>query len=127
MLSSLEDGILILALVIRHLHDDRADHDEDWWLLILGGSSSLEVSSQILPLVSALPLLLPILGSTIFGQTVPEVALLLAREASSLSLLFPVNVKEKILDLQGHTHYINLVDHPHYLSDALDSFFVLRG
>jgi hypothetical protein len=35
---------------------------------------------------------------------VPEVALLPTCEASSLSLLFLVNVKEKILDLQGHTH-----------------------
>jgi hypothetical protein len=35
---------------------------------------------------------------------IPEVALLPAYEASSLSFLFPVNVKEKILDLQGHTH-----------------------
>jgi hypothetical protein len=32
------------------------------------------------------------------------VALLPSCEASSFSLLFPINVKEKILDLQGHTH-----------------------
>jgi hypothetical protein len=65
LLSSLEDGILILPLVIRHLHDDR---DEDRWLRILGGSSSLEESSQVLTLVSALPLFLPFLGSAIVGQ-----------------------------------------------------------
>jgi hypothetical protein len=32
------------------------------------GSSSLEESSQVLSLVSILPLLLPFVGSTIFGQ-----------------------------------------------------------
>jgi hypothetical protein len=56
LLSSLEDGILILPFAIRHLHDDR---DEDRWLRVRGGSSSLEESSQVLTLVSALPLLLP--------------------------------------------------------------------
>jgi hypothetical protein len=66
--SSLEDGILILPLAIRHLCDDRDERDEDWWLRILGGSSSLEESSQVLTLVSALPLLLSFLGSTIDGQ-----------------------------------------------------------
>jgi hypothetical protein len=64
LLSSLEDGILILPLAIRHLRDDR---DEDRWLRVHGGSS-LEESPQVLTLVSALPLLLPFLGSTIFGQ-----------------------------------------------------------
>jgi hypothetical protein len=34
----------------------------------LGGSSSLEESSQVLTLVSVLPLLLPFMGSAIFGQ-----------------------------------------------------------
>jgi hypothetical protein len=38
------DGILILPLAIRHLCDDRDDHDEDRWLLVLGGSSSLGVT-----------------------------------------------------------------------------------
>jgi hypothetical protein len=64
LLSSLEDGILILPLAIRHLRDER---DEDWWLRVLGGSSSLEESSQVLTLVSVLPLLLPFLGSAIIG------------------------------------------------------------
>jgi hypothetical protein len=48
--------MLILPLAIRHLRDER---DEDQWLHVLGGSSSLEESSQVLTLVSALPLLLP--------------------------------------------------------------------
>jgi hypothetical protein len=67
-LSSLEDGVLILPLAIRHLHDDRDERDEDRWLHVLGGSSSLEESSQVLTLVSALPLLLSFLGSAIVGQ-----------------------------------------------------------
>jgi hypothetical protein len=68
LLSSLEDGILLLPLAIRHLCDDRDECDEDRWLLVLGGSSSLEESSQVLTLVSALPLLLSFLGSAIVGQ-----------------------------------------------------------
>jgi hypothetical protein len=68
LLSSLEDGILILPLAIRHLHDDRDGCDEDRWLRVLGGSSSLEESSQLLTLVSALPLLLSFLGLAIVGQ-----------------------------------------------------------
>jgi hypothetical protein len=68
LLSSLEDEILILPLAIRHLHDDCDEHDEDRWLCVLGGSSSLEESSQVLTLISASPLLLPFLGSTIVGQ-----------------------------------------------------------
>jgi hypothetical protein len=68
LLSSLEDGILILPLAIRHLCDDRDERDEDLWLRVLRGSYSLEQSSQVLTLVSALPLLLPFVGSTIFGQ-----------------------------------------------------------
>jgi hypothetical protein len=67
-LSSLEDGILILHLSIRHLSDDWDERDEDRWLRVLGGSSSLEESSQVLTLVSVLPLLLPLVGSAIFGQ-----------------------------------------------------------
>jgi hypothetical protein len=65
LLSSLEDGMLILPLAIRHLRDER---DKDRWLHVLGGSSSLEESSQVLRLVSALPLLLSFLGSAIVGQ-----------------------------------------------------------
>jgi hypothetical protein len=68
LLSSLEDGILILPLAIRHLCDVRYERDEDRWLRFLGGSSSLEESSQVLTLVSALPLLLSFMGSTIVGQ-----------------------------------------------------------
>jgi hypothetical protein len=68
LLSSLEDGILILPLAIRHLHDDRVERDEDRWLRVLEGSSLLEESTQLLTLVSALPLLLPFLGSAIVGQ-----------------------------------------------------------
>jgi hypothetical protein len=51
-----------------HLRDDHDEHDEDRWLRVLEGLSSLEESSQILTLVSALPLLLPFLGSAIVGQ-----------------------------------------------------------
>jgi hypothetical protein len=68
LLSSLEDRILILPLAIWHLRDDRDERDEDRWLRVLGGSSSLEESSQVLTLVSALPLFLPFWGSAIFGQ-----------------------------------------------------------
>jgi hypothetical protein len=50
------------------LRDDRDERDEDRWLHVLGGSSSLEESSQVLTLVSALPLLLPFLGSALVGQ-----------------------------------------------------------
>jgi hypothetical protein len=42
LLSSLEDGILILPLAIRHLRDDRDERDEDRWLRVLGDSSLLE-------------------------------------------------------------------------------------
>jgi hypothetical protein len=68
LLSSLEEGILILPLAIRHLRDDHDERDEDRWLRVLGGSSSLEESSQVLTLVSVLPLLLPFLGSAIVGH-----------------------------------------------------------
>jgi hypothetical protein len=68
LLSSLDDGILILPLAIRHLRDDRDECDEDRWLRVLEGLSLLEESSQVLTLVSALPLLLPFLGLAIFGQ-----------------------------------------------------------
>jgi hypothetical protein len=64
----LEDGILILPLAIRNLRDDHDDRDVDRWPHVLGGSSSLEESSQVLTLVSALLLLLSFLGSTIVGQ-----------------------------------------------------------
>ena len=60
--------MLILPLAIRHLCDDRDEHDEDRWLRVLGGSSSLEESSQVLTLVRALPLLFSFLGSAIVGQ-----------------------------------------------------------
>jgi hypothetical protein len=73
-------------------------------LCVLRGLSSLEESSQVLALVSALPLLLLFVGSAIIWIVVPKVVLLPACKASSLSLLFHVNVKEKILDLQEHTH-----------------------
>ena len=59
--------MLLLPLAIRHLCDDRDDRDEDRWLRVLGGSSSLEESSQVLTLVSALPLLLSFLGLAIVG------------------------------------------------------------
>jgi hypothetical protein len=49
---------VLLPLAIRHLCDDRDERDEDRWLRALGGSSSLEESSQVMTLVSALPLLL---------------------------------------------------------------------
>jgi hypothetical protein len=73
LLSSLEDGILILPLAIRHLCDDRDERDEDRWLCVLGASSSLEESSQVFTLVSTLPLLflstLP--TSLLFCETLP--------------------------------------------------------
>jgi hypothetical protein len=59
--------MLILPLAIRHLRDERDEPDEDRWLRVLEGSSSLEESSQVLTLVSTLPLLLSFLGSTIVG------------------------------------------------------------
>jgi hypothetical protein len=68
LLSSLEDGILILPLAIRHFSDYRDERDEDQWLCVLGGSSSLKESFQFLTLVSALPLLIPFLGLAIFEQ-----------------------------------------------------------
>jgi hypothetical protein len=68
LLSSLEDGILILSLAIRHLCDDHDERDEDRWLRVLGGSSLIEESSQVLKLASALSLFFPFVGSTIFGQ-----------------------------------------------------------
>jgi hypothetical protein len=58
--------ILVLPLAIRHLCDDCEERDEEWWLRVLGGSSSLEESSQVMTLVSALPSLL-FVGSAIFG------------------------------------------------------------
>jgi hypothetical protein len=45
----------------------------------------------------------PLFGFSHSGTVVTEVALLPAWEASSLYLVFPINVKEKILYLQGHT------------------------
>jgi hypothetical protein len=66
--SSLGDGILVLPLAIRHLCDDREERDEERWLHVLGGSSSLEESSQVLTFVSALPFLLLFVGSAIFRQ-----------------------------------------------------------
>jgi hypothetical protein len=87
------------------LRDDRDEHDEDRWLRVLGGSSSLKESSQVLTLVSALSLLLSFLGSAIVGQLSLKWPFSMhAKHPLSLSLLFPVNVKEKILYLQGHTH-----------------------
>jgi hypothetical protein len=60
--------MLILPLAIRHLRDDRDERDEDRWLRVLGGSSSLEESSHVQTLVSALPLLLSFLSLAIVGQ-----------------------------------------------------------
>jgi hypothetical protein len=61
------DGILVLPLAIRHLRYDYEERDKEKWLRVLGGSSLLEESSQVLTLVNALPLLLLFMGSTIFG------------------------------------------------------------
>jgi hypothetical protein len=44
------------------------DRDEERWLRVLGGSSLLEEPYQVFTLLSALPLLLLFLGSTIFGK-----------------------------------------------------------
>jgi hypothetical protein len=58
----------VLPLAIRHLCDEREECDEERWSRLLGGSSLLEESSQVLTLVSVLPLLLLFLGSSVFGQ-----------------------------------------------------------
>jgi hypothetical protein len=89
----------VLPLAISHLCDDREERDEEWWLCDLGCSCSLEESSQILILVSALPLLPPLLGFRRIWAIIPKVAILPTCEASCLSLCFCVNVKEKTLDL----------------------------
>jgi hypothetical protein len=47
----------VLPLAIRHLCDEREERDEERWLRVLGVSSSLEESFQVLILVRALPLL----------------------------------------------------------------------
>jgi hypothetical protein len=60
--------MLILPLAIMHLCNDRDERVEDWWLRVLGGSSSLVESSQVLTFVSVLPLPLSFLGSAIVGQ-----------------------------------------------------------
>jgi hypothetical protein len=73
-------------------------------LRILGGSSSLEESSQVLTLVSALPLLLSFFGSAIVGQMSLKWPFSPHAKHPLFLCFFPVNVKEKILDLQGHTH-----------------------
>jgi hypothetical protein len=80
------------------------EHDEDWWLRVLGGSSSLEESSRVLTLVSVLPLLLSFLGSAIVGQLYLKWPFSPHVKYPLFFLLFPVNVEEKILYLQGHTH-----------------------
>jgi hypothetical protein len=67
-LSSLGNEILVLPLAIRHLWDDHEERDEERWLRVIGGSSSLEESSQVLTLVSAWPLLLLFVGSALFGS-----------------------------------------------------------
>jgi hypothetical protein len=95
--------MLILPLAIRHLRDDRDERDEDRWLRVLGGSSSLEESSQVSTLVSVLPLLLPFVGSTIFGQLSLKWPFS-PHAKHHIFFLFPINIKEKILDLQRHTH-----------------------
>jgi hypothetical protein len=97
--SSLEDRILILPFAIRHLCDDHDDRDEDRWLRVLGGSSSLEESSQVLTLVSALPFLLPVVGSTIVGQLSLKWPFSPHAKHPLFLCFFPDNVKEKILDL----------------------------
>jgi hypothetical protein len=104
LLSSLEDGILILPLAIRHLRDDCDERDEDRWLRVLGGSSSLEKSSQVLTLVSALPFLLHFVGLAIFGQLSLKWPFSPHAKHPLFLCFFPVNVKEKILDLERHTH-----------------------
>jgi hypothetical protein len=63
-LSSLDDGSLVLPFAISHLCDER---DEERWSRLLRVSSSLEESSQVLIVVSALPLLLS-LGSSMLGR-----------------------------------------------------------
>jgi hypothetical protein len=40
-----KDGVIVLPLAIRHLCDEREECDEEPWLRLFGGSSSLEESS----------------------------------------------------------------------------------
>lgn len=65
---SLEDGIHVLPLAIRHLCDEHEELDEDRWLWVLGVSSSLEESFQVLILCTRLAFALLFLGSIVFGQ-----------------------------------------------------------
>jgi hypothetical protein len=74
------------------------DRDEDRWLHVLGGSSLLDVIPSF-DTCKRLAFAPPLYGFGHIWTVVPEVALLLACEASSLSLLFPINDKEKVLDL----------------------------
>jgi hypothetical protein len=74
-----------------------------WWIRVLEASSLLEESSEVLTLVSALPLLLLFLGSAEFGQ-LSRKWLFSPHAKHHLFLCFFVNIKEKILDLQGYTH-----------------------
>jgi hypothetical protein len=94
-------SILILPLAIRHLRDDPNERDEDRSLRILGGSYSLEESSQVLTLVSALPLLLPFLGSAIFGQLSMKWPSHRLRSILSFFAFFLSMLKERSLTCRG--------------------------
>ena len=83
--------MLILPLAIRHLCDDRDERDEDRWLRVLGGSSLLEESSQVLTLVSALPP--PLFGSGHIWTAVPKVAFSPHAKHPLFLCFFSVNVK----------------------------------
>jgi hypothetical protein len=103
LLSSLVDGMLILPLAISHLRDDRDERDEDQWLRVLRGSSSLEESSQVLTLVSALSLLLPFMSSTIFRHMSLKYPFS-PHVKHHLFLCFFLSMLKKVLDLQRYTH-----------------------
>jgi hypothetical protein len=74
-----------------------------------GGCESMEVHLALknhpsLDTCKCFTFACPLLGFSQIWAIVPEMALLPTCKASSLSLFFRVNVKEKILDLQGHSH-----------------------
>jgi hypothetical protein len=58
----------VLPLAIRHLCDEREELDEERWLRVLGVSSSLEESFQVLILCTRLAFALLFFGSVVFGQ-----------------------------------------------------------
>jgi hypothetical protein len=74
-----------------------------------GGCESMEVHLSLknhpsLDTCNRFTFASPLLGFSRIWAIVSEMSLLPTCKASSLSLFFRVNVKEKIFDLQGHSH-----------------------